>query len=236
MELYIIRHAQSYNNALTDWTERVSDPPLTELGERQADVLAAHLASTPAEAEQAGSRACYVNRTGFRFTRLFTSAMRRSLQTAAPIGQAIGLQPEVWVDIHEIGGVFLDDHEGRGLPGLKRAEMAAQFPTIRLTPEVTEAGWWNRGRETEEEWLERAARVAAELQERFAGTDERLGLVTHGGFAAMLLYALIGHTKRRNVILSHRNTAITRLDFYDDGTTYMQYFNRVEHLPSALLS
>ena len=52
----------------------------------------------------------------------------------------------------------------------------------------------------------------------------------------MLLYALFGHAKPGNVILSHRNTAITRLDFYDDGTTYMQYFNRVEHLPSALLS
>ena len=237
MELYIIRHAQSYNNALTDWTERVSDPPLTELGERQADVLAAHLASTPAEAEQAWF-AClhYVNRTGFRFTRLFTSAMRRSLQTAAPIGQAIGLEPEVWVDIHEIGGVFLDDHEGRGLPGLKRAEMAAQFPTIRLSPEVTEEGWWNRQRETEEEWLERAARVAEMLRERYAATDERIGLVTHGGFAAMLIYALFGHAKPGKVILSHRNTGITRLDFDRSGMNLMQYYNRVEHLPSALLS
>ena len=236
MQLYIIRHAQSSNNALTDWTERVSDPPLTELGERQAARLAEYLANTPDETEQPGPGAEYVNRTGFRFTRLFTSAMRRSLQTAAPIGEAIGPQPEVWVDIHEIGGVFLDDHEGHGLPGLKRAEMAAQFPTVRLSSEVTEAGWWNRERETEDEWLARAARVAAELRERYAATDERLGLVTHGGFAAMLLYALFGHAKTPNVVLSHRNTGITRLDFYDDGAIYMQYFNRVEHLPSALLS
>ena len=236
MELYIIRHAQSSNNALADWRERVSDPPLTELGERQAARLAEYLASPPDETEQPGPGAEYVNRTGFRFTRLFTSAMRRSLQTAAPIGEAVGLQPEVWVDIHEIGGVFLDDHEGRGLPGLKRVEMAEQFPTIRLSAEVTEEGWWNRQRETEEEWLERAARVAKELRERYAATDERIGLVTHGGFAAMLLYALFGHTKPRKVMLSHRNTGITRLDFYDDGDIYMQYFNRVEHLSSELLS
>ncbi len=236
MQLYIIRHAQSSNNALTDWTERVSDPPLTELGERQAARLAEYLASPPDETEQPGPGAEYVNRTGFRFTRLFTSAMRRSLQTAAPIGEAVGLQPEVWVDIHEIGGVFLDDHEGHGLPGLKRAEMAEQFPKIRLSLEVTEEGWWNRQRETEEEWLERAARVAEELRERYAATDERLGLVTHGGFAAMLLYALIGYAKTPNVILSHRNTAITRLDFDHSGMILMQYFNRVEHLPSALLS
>ncbi len=236
MQLYIIRHAQSYNNALTDWTERVSDPPLTELGERQADRLAEYLASTPEETDEPGSGAHYVNRTGFRFTRLFTSAMRRSLQTAAPIGEAIGLQPEVWVDIHETGGVFLDYHEGRGLPGLKRAEMAAQFPTFRLSPEVTEDGWWNRGQESKEEWLERAARVAAELRERYATSDERIGLVTHGGFADKLLHTLFGHTMPPRVILPHRNTAITRLDFCDDGAIYMQYFNRVEHLPSALLS
>ena len=140
MQLYIIRHAQSYNNALTDWTERVSDPPLTELGERQAAAAgrrtwSGHRPTIPSSPVRALH---YVNRTGFRFTRLFTSAMRRALQTAAPIGQAIGMQPEVWVDIHETGGVFLDYHEGRGLPGLKRAEMAEQFPTIRLSPEVTD--------------------------------------------------------------------------------------------------
>ena len=162
--------------------------------------------------------------------------MRRALQTAAPIGQAIGLQPEVWVDIHETGGVFLDYHEGRGLPGLKRAEMAAQFPTIRLSPEVTEDGWWNRQRETEEEWLERAGRVAAELRDRYAATDERIGLVTHGGFAAMLLYALFGHARPWRVIFPHLNTAITRLDFDRNGMIVMQYFNRVEHLSSELLT
>ena len=162
--------------------------------------------------------------------------MRRSLQTAAPIGEAIGLQPEVWVDIHETGGVFLDYHEGRGLPGLKRAEMAAQFPTFRLSPEVTEDGWWNRGQESKEEWLERAARVAAELRERYATSDERIGLVTHGGFADKLLHTLFGHTMPPRVILPHRNTAITRLDFCDRNGMIVQYFNRVEHLPSALLS
>ena len=161
--------------------------------------MAEYLASPPDEAEQPGPGAEYVNRTGFRFTRLFTSAMRRSLQTAAPIGQAIGLQPEVWVDIHEIGGVFLDDHEGRGLPGLKRAEMAAQFPTIRLSAEVTEEGWWNRGRETEG-WSGRA-RAA-----------ERAARVAEGG--SLPCCAL------DTTILSHRNTAITRR-LLDDGTTYM---------------
>ena len=47
MELYIIRHAQSSNNALADERERVCDPHLTELGRQQAELLAAHLAAGP---------------------------------------------------------------------------------------------------------------------------------------------------------------------------------------------
>ena len=44
MQLYIIRHAQSVNNALDDQRYRVSDPLLTEVGHRQAAMLAEHLA------------------------------------------------------------------------------------------------------------------------------------------------------------------------------------------------
>ena len=45
MELYIVRHAQSINNALTDMKDRVMDPTLTDLGQRQAQAIAEHLAS-----------------------------------------------------------------------------------------------------------------------------------------------------------------------------------------------
>jgi broad specificity phosphatase PhoE len=45
MELFLIRHGESTNNALEDWTQRVEDPLLTERGERQAERTAAHLAA-----------------------------------------------------------------------------------------------------------------------------------------------------------------------------------------------
>ena len=51
MHLYIIRHAQSANNELYATTGgskgRQADPPLTELGHRQAQVLARALAARP---------------------------------------------------------------------------------------------------------------------------------------------------------------------------------------------
>ena len=40
MELFIIRHGQSVNNALEDQTKRKKDPALTSTGEQQAQELA----------------------------------------------------------------------------------------------------------------------------------------------------------------------------------------------------
>ena len=48
MDLYIIRHAQSTNNALpaeVELRDRVCDPLLSDLGYRQAAFLAEHLAT-----------------------------------------------------------------------------------------------------------------------------------------------------------------------------------------------
>ncbi len=93
--------------------------------------------------------------------------MLRALQTAQTVGAALRLQPHVWVDVHEEGGMWLDrgDGEGiRGYPGMTRAEIAARFPECVLPDEVGEQGWW---RHTREEWtpfLERAAKVAGQLR------------------------------------------------------------------------
>ncbi|HCL26821.1 MAG TPA: hypothetical protein DIC52_00100, partial [Candidatus Latescibacteria bacterium] len=36
MHIFFIRHGESFNNALTDTSLRVADPPLTERGRAQA--------------------------------------------------------------------------------------------------------------------------------------------------------------------------------------------------------
>ena len=84
MQLFLIRHAQSQNNALPE-EQRVEDPGLTELGHRQAELLADWV---PA----------------LNLTRLITSPFRRTLLTTEPIRRATSLIPEVRVDLHEQGG------------------------------------------------------------------------------------------------------------------------------------
>ncbi len=239
MEFYLIRHGESFNNALEDVTQRVCDPPLAETGEAQAALVAEHLKEASAEPEQVNLAGAFQNRSGYGITRIFCSAMLRTMQTTAPIAKALGIRPEVWIDVHEQGGIWLDHDDGRGpvgYPGLTRREAEAQFPDYFLPEGITEAGWWNRPQETEAEWLDRADRVAAELRERFAGTDERIAMVSHGGFGNYLIQALFDNGRMEGAFFGHQNTAISRMDFYEDGRMVVRYTNRVGHLPVELVT
>jgi broad specificity phosphatase PhoE len=244
MELYIIRHAQSINNALMDIRERVMDPALTDLGRRQALAIAEHLAkgvnpemSIGATEEDTSVR----RRQGYGLTRLYCSAMQRALQTARPIGEALELQPEVWVDIHEHGGIYLDRGEEGGLvgyPGKSRGEILAEFPNYVLPDQITEAGWWNRGFEDWPACQGRAIRVAGQLRELAQQLDgqERVAIVSHGGFISALLKALMDTLPGADFFFHHFNTAMTRVDFRTDGRLDVRYLNRIPHLSPELVS
>lgn len=229
MDLFLIRHGESANNALTDVSQRVADPELTAKGRVQAERVAAYLAEglhlTPSE--RAEDRPF--------FDRLYCSSMIRTLHTVQAIGQAMELKSEIWVAIHEMGGIYLD-HGGErgtvGYPGLTRAEIAARFPTSIPSAEVGEDGWWNAGKETDQQAQHRAIGVAADLRAR-AGENTRIGFVTHGGFMSLLLSALGNQAMDDGSYYGHENTAITRIELAP-GTTLIRYLNRTEHLPDEL--
>ncbi len=241
MILYIIRHAQSFNNALRDMSQRVADPPLTELGHRQAELVAEHLArgiSLEQSIGESDEDTRTFSRKGYGISRLYCSAMSRSLQTARPIGRAIGLKPEIWQDIHEHGGIYLEHADERGVigyPGLTRSKILADFPDYVLPETITEEGWWTGGQEDWPGCHGRALKVVAELA-RLAESDERIGLVSHGGFIDALLKALLNQLPSRHFYYSHFNTAITRIDFLADGILKFRYLNRIGHLPPELIS
>ncbi len=241
MQLYLIRHAQSTNNAINESKGRTHDPPLTDLGKRQAELVARHLASTtpPDERVFAAFSENGHSKQEFGITRLYCSPMLRTLQTAQPIGAALGLVPEVWVDIHEHGGIFLEYADERGIvgfPGLTRREIAEQFGHYVLPEAVTDQGWWNpaHGMESEEASMERAVKVAAALREQ-AGTQERIAIVTHGTFANHLIKAIFDQLPGRRLFYHHYNTAISRIDLHDDWLGLV-YLNRIDHLPPELVS
>ncbi len=247
MELYIIRHAQSTNNALKNPRFRINDPALTALGHQQAELVAQHLADGVNLEMTVGisDEDTHVNRRrGYKLTRLYCSAMHRAMLTANHIGQATGLTPEIWLDIHEAGGIFdgypdggiFDGNPDRGnlvgQAGRSRAEILAEFPHFNLPPEITETGWWNKPHEDWAACLGRAIRVADELgrMARDANPAERVAMVSHGGFIDALLKALTNQVPGHQVFHHHFNTAITRLDIEKDGYLHVRYINRVPHL------
>ncbi len=224
MQLYLIRHAQSENNILTAEMlhKRLVDPALTDLGLRQRDKLADFLAS---EAD-------------FGIDQLYTSAMYRSLLTAQPLGEALGLQPQVWLPLHELGGMYLARNGSSiGFGGMTRTQITSDFPGYQLPESVTEAGWYaaETGFEPLASSIERALAVARTLRE-WRRKERRIALVSHAGFLNLLLGAIIEDSPMQSGWrYYHNNTAITRIDYLAGGPV-LHYMNRVDHLPADMRS
>jgi len=223
MEFYVIRHGQSQNNAWEGTGQRLADPPLTEIGQQQAQLVGAYLK----EAEQTAGY-------GYDFDELYCSAHLRTLQTTAPIAKALGLTPTIWLDVHEESGIFLDEGDGPvGHSGLTRSEIETQFPNYVIPESVTDDGWWNRPKETHAEMAVRAKRVAKTILSWDLDADKQIAIVSHGAFANALVQALAGLEITKMVYFGHYNTGISRFDFLDD-VIYPRYLNRVEHLSPDL--
>lgn len=237
MRLYLIRHGQSTNNALYETNPaevdrlRSHDPQLTEIGRQQAQAVATYLAQGNAE-------------DPFDFTHVYVSPMIRALDTAKPIAEALGIAPEIWVDIHEVGGLFMADGDGsRGFPGVSRQYIQDCYPNYKIPDEINENGWWNpaHAKESPGQFLARAVRVVLALKERAASKD-RIILVSHAAFYDCLVKALLNQIPLHpdNLFYNHYNTGISRFDLGVDSyhgyqnAMRMHYLNRADHLPHEL--
>lgn len=247
MRLYVIRHAQSANNALLAATGnevgRVADPPLTELGHRQARALAACLAETydePADDRFAERH----DRYGFGLTHLYTSLMIRAVETGMYVAEATGLPLVVWPEIHERGGLHTrhpEMNEEVGVPGPNRAYFEERHPKLLLPDSLGDAGWWNRPPETVAESYPRALTFWRQLLERHGESEHRVAVVTHGGFFQSLLRVMFDASPEpqtlgfEGVWFGITNASISRIEV-NSPYAALRYMNRVDHLPSDLLT
>lgn len=248
MDLLIVRHGQSTNNVIGDTTpdydtRREADPPLTDLGQQQAEAVAGYLADGPnleAWSELPQSERREVPR-GFGLTHLYASPMLRALQTAQPIARAFNLPVEVWIELHEHGGMFIEYPDERGVighVGRRRSEIQQDFPDYVLPDALTEDGWWNPANKREDITgaYARAIRVAAALRRR-ANTQERIALITHGTFAECLIKALLNMLPSPDVRTYLYNTSISHVHFYPNyNRMTLRYLNRVAHLSPEMVS
>lgn len=247
MQLYFIRHGQSQNNASWDSsgsdTGRVADPALTPLGEQQAQCVADFLTQGDPTFQFAGRDS--QNGRGFPITHLYCSLMMRAVQTATPIAKALNLPLMAWRDVHEHGGIYLNDAAGVpcGQRGLTRADCEQQFPDLGLPDWLDERGWWqSQPYESDELYRERARRFVRELLERHGNSRDNVAVISHGAFYTQMMRTLLGTTHYEGLNwFAMNNCAISRLDFDFNDTgeqTFLVvvYQNRAEYLPRHLIS
>jgi 2,3-bisphosphoglycerate-dependent phosphoglycerate mutase len=239
MRFYFIRHGQSINNAIYDATGgsegRSEDPHLTEIGQQQARWLADFIR---AKDTQASGLEQTPKRDYFGFTHLYTSLTLRSVQTGTTVSEALKIPLVAWPEIHESGGIYLEDPASGaliGLPGNTRSFFQEHFPKLVLPDSLTDEGWWNRPYESKEERQVRAKNVLQVLLERHGGTDDRVGIVSHGGFYVHLIREIFG-VEGEKIWFFLSNTGISRIDFNPDGVAVLVYHNRTDHLSDQLLT
>ena len=239
MQFYFIRHAQSQNNLLYDTGAsrfaRSHDPELTEAGQKQAKLLARFLCRTGSPRLSNGRD--YYNAAGFGITHLYTSLMLRAVATGTVVAKELHLPLMAWQDLHESGGLYLEDERTGarvGQCGNNRAYFEKHYPELALPDSCGELGWWNRPFEEHEQAMARGQRFVEELLARHGPTNDRVAVISHGDFYNCFLRVVFQITGQ-NIWFDLNNAGITRIDFEKDEARLV-YANRVEFLPPELVT
>ncbi len=234
MQLFFVRHGQSHNNLLWDMhgyeLGRSEDPELTDRGLLQARAVAELIATGHPQFP------CHPNPGGFGITHVYSSLMMRAAATGHAIAERLDLPLFAWPEVHETGGIYVEEEDRQiGQPGNTRSYLLENFPRILLPDWVTDSGWWNRPFEEKPERIIRSRLVLHQLLERHSKTDDKIVMVSHGGFYNYLIAALMGLPTRNPVWYLMNNTAISRIDFKSDEVLVV-YQNRIDHLGPELLT
>ncbi|MEO2005040.1 MAG: histidine phosphatase family protein [Candidatus Poribacteria bacterium] len=215
MRLYLVRHGQSTQNR---GDLDAQEAPLTRLGLQQA--------------EWAGEALRYEG-----IHRLYCSPMRRAVQTAARISDALDMPPRVRPELCEYGGIWpVKGADGpRYHHGMTRAELLAICPSAETPESITDRGWWFHKftppcDDSLRHARDSARRLLAELAETLTGDEDRAALVGHGGILDIIICEALGYEPNGKYIrLMHDNGAISRVDV-EYGQTRVAYMNRIDHL------
>lgn len=209
-----------------DEANRVPDPELTELGRQQAEALAS-----------------WLERQDLRPQRLFSSLMRRAIETAAPIGSVLDLPVEARPDLYESGGMFAGAYNDRVADAGSPAEVLRGLATrVELPDGVDDTGWYRADVETAQQACQRATAVADWLREL---DEECVAIVIHAAFASLLLAALVhpvvvaamadnpdADTSDLPLWFRLDNSSVSNVEITHDAVE-IDWINRIDHLAAV---
>ena len=203
--LTLIRHAQARAGVDGIVGGPTGDTGLTEMGRRQAEALRDRLLDM-----------------GFEVDIVLTSVLPRAIETADILAPAFG-GIETVADCE-----FCELHPGEA-DGLTWAEYVERYgdasprpPSQRFAP----------GGESVLELDARAVRAVADVVERFP--EEKVVIVTHGGFISAVCLHLLGYSMGgdRPFFLDPENTSLTTWSTVDDDARHwrLDRYNDAAHL------
>jgi broad specificity phosphatase PhoE len=181
MELWLVRHGESTWNSARRF-QGESDAPLSSRGRSQVRALAAGLAA-------------------MRFDALYTSPLSRARDTAAPCGEALGLEAVAIADLREIG---LGAWEGLTLETVM-AQDGDHYRRWLAAPVAHPP----RGGEPMTAFAGRVRAALDHLAGRHPGG--RILVVSHGGAIASALCGWLGRPLDTIWTLRLDNASITRI-------------------------
>jgi probable phosphoglycerate mutase len=202
MHLYIIRHGQSHVN-LKEWDSGNTDEGLTELGRRQAAALAEWL---PKHVKQVDA--------------IYSSTMRRALETAEPLSKAYDLALNFEDRLREIGNNRWDHTAwpNDDLPRDYAEYWSSERPFSTVTPYI-------EGGETFIHFRARVGLFIEELVEMHLG--EVILAVCHGGIIEAAFDHIFNIGPWRRCEIWNHNTGVTHFEYVDHPRreTWRLHFN-----------
>ena len=160
--LYLMRHAQTADTQRFHGSE--SDIGLSEWGHEQSRLVAGHFKGLPIKA-------------------IYSSAMKRAVSTAAPIGMELGLVPQQVPALHE-----------RSMGALAGADRSAFRHVYMAAMSAWSSGDMDHTHETAESFRmmrDRGVPALVELLNRHQATGDSIVVVSHGMLIRVLLASLI---------------------------------------------
>ena len=221
MQLYLIRHAESANNASPTY-RRVEDPPITPVGRLQADHLASWLTTLAADV-------------------LITSPFLRTIQTVLPILDSTPHSLQIWHNVFERGGCYrgFEESNFEGAMGMGRSAILrtlgdhASRSTLDQT--IGDDGWWGgKNRETDDEAARRARQVCDRLATTFTNREVVL-LLIHADLKRLMLTEMFQGLVAVPDLGPIRNAGVTKVNRVGERWQ-LDYFNSVTHLPAKLIT
>ncbi len=240
MRLFFIRHGQSENNALWANTQssldRVSDPRLTATGKKQVKAAAAYLIKllNPDNGDSADPSFVFQGKEIL----LYCSLMERAIESGLIIANKLSLPLRGHLDIHENGGLYLEDPltaERMGEAGRLPDDFKNKFPDLILPDGINPAGWWSRPFEERETRRERSKKVVNDLINRFGNSATTVIFVSHVGFYNYFLRAILELGNDTKIWFDLNNAAITLFEF-NEGFVNLVFCNRSDFMPKGLVT